>query len=139
MRLARLLVVVLLAGAITTCSRSGPQVAATSSPDPPQCAKIFVIAITSSEATPGVWDCLSEGFHSRLQGQGDNVFALVAPLWSHYRYLGADHNIAMFDLTVNARVEAALYNLRLVTRIRALNVTSQVAFDTPKPLRPPYR
>ena len=136
MRLARLFVVVLLAGTITTCSRLGPQVAATSSPDPPQCAKIFVIAITSSEATPGVWDCLSEGFHARLQGQGDNVFALVAPLWSHYRYLGADHNIAMFDLTVNARVEAAVYNPPVSHVIMAVYLDSNGRVDHAKAATP---
>src|SRR5256714_3807666 len=136
MRLARLFVVVLLAGAITTCSRSGSQVAANSSPDPPQCANIFDIAITSSEATPGVWDCLSEGFHARLQGQGDHVSALVAPLWSHYRCLGAAHIIAMFDLTVNASVEATLFNPPVSHVIMAVYLDSDGRVDHAKAATP---
>src|SRR5689334_8295078 len=99
MRLARLLVVPLAAFAITTCGLPDRPSAA-SQADPPRCAKTFVTAITSSAATPGVWNCLTDGYRNRLEGEGDGVFAVTTPLWSHYRYLGQDRNIAMFDLTV---------------------------------------
>lgn len=106
MRLARFFILPLLLVSISACGSS----AAARSPDPPSCAKTFVIAITSTQATPGVWDCLTESYHNRLQGQGDGVFAVNTPLWTGYRYLGPDNNIAMFDLTVNSQVEPAVYN-----------------------------
>ena len=110
MRPARVFVIAFAALAITTCGSPGAPAANHSVVEPPPCAKTFVISITSDEATPGVWDCLTDSYHTRLQGQGDDVFALTTPLWTGYRYLGLDHNIAMFDLTVNGRVEPAVYN-----------------------------
>lgn len=109
MRLAALFGIPLLVIALTTCG-SPHSAVATAKANPPACAATFVLAITSSDATPGVWDCLTESYHSRLQGRGDDVFALMTPLWTGFRYLGLDRNIAMFDMTVNGRVEPAVYN-----------------------------
>jgi hypothetical protein len=135
MRPARLFLAVLLAGAVTTCSRpTAPAAVATS--EPPHCAKTFVIAITSSEATPGVWTCLSEGFHARLQGHGDAVFAVTVPLWSHFRYLGDDRNIAMFDLTVNVRVESIVYNPPVSHVIMAVYLDREGRVDHAKAATP---
>jgi hypothetical protein len=53
---------------------------------------------------------LTPAYQSRLQGQGDGVFALDVPLWNHYRYIGMDRNIVLFELTVNGGVDANVYN-----------------------------
>ena len=74
MRLARLLSCALVLTALCAC---GPSASANA--DPPRCANTFVRAITSSEPTPGVWKCLSTSYQSRLQGEGDAVFALDVP------------------------------------------------------------
>ena len=95
-----------------------------------------MIAITSSDATPGVWDCLTDGYHTRLQGQGDGVFALDTPLWSRYRYLGQDRNIAMFDLTVNGGVEPAVYNPPVRNVIMAVYLDRDGRVDRAKAATP---
>ena len=95
--------------AICACAPTSTQASA-SRLQPPSCASTFANAITSSDPTPGVWDCLTPAYQSRLQGEGDSVFALEVPLWSKYRYLGQDRNIALFELTVNGRVDATVYN-----------------------------
>jgi hypothetical protein len=105
MRPARFLLLPLVVAAAASCGQP-----AASNSDPPRCARTFVTAITSSVATAGVWDCLSDGYRNRVEGVGDGVFAVSTPLWTHYRYLGTDGNIAMFDLTVNAGVEPAVYD-----------------------------
>ena len=56
---------------------------------------------------------LTPAYQSRLQGEGDSVFALEVPLWSKYRYLGQDRNIALFELTVNGRVDTTVYNANI--------------------------
>ena len=111
MRLARHSSSTLLACAVLALATCTPVSSShASSSQPPSCASTFVDAITSSDPTPGVWDCLTPAYQSRLQGEGDSVFALEVPLWSKYRYLGQDRNIALFELTVNGRVDATLYN-----------------------------
>lgn len=102
-----------LAGAVvalvmTACAAQVPSPTGTNTP--PACARTFVSAITSADPTPGVWDCLSPTYQTRLEGEGDGVFALNTPLWTHPRYIGQDHNIALFDLTVNGAVDQSVYN-----------------------------
>jgi len=138
MRLARLVVVAppaFVLMVVSTCAQpSSPQ--ATSRSEPPRCAKTFVNAITSSDATPGVWDCLSPAYQNRLEGQGDRVFAVDVPLWTHYRYLGVDHNIALFDLTVNGTVEPAVYNPPVSHVIMAVYLDSGGKVDRAKAATP---
>jgi hypothetical protein len=135
MRLARFLAVPLAVIAITTCGSPSYSLSA-STAGPPPCARTFVVAITSSDPTPGVWACLSDSYRNRLQGQGDYVFALATPLWTRYRYLGQDHNIAMFDLTVNARVEPAVYNPPVSHVIMAVYLDAQGRVDHAKAATP---
>ena len=124
----------ILVTASTCASPSSPQ--ATSRSEPPRCAKTFVNAITTSDATPGVWDCLSPAYQNRLEGQGDRVFAVDVPLWTRYRYLGADHNIALFDLTVNGTVEPAVYNPPVSHVIMAVYLDSAGKVDHAKAATP---
>lgn len=107
MRLAHWFALPLLVLLIAACGQGD---ASARNDDPPSCAKTFVTAITSAGETPGVWNCLTDSYHHRLEGHGDGVFAVTTPLWTGYRYLGLDRNIAMFDLSVNGRVEPAVYN-----------------------------
>jgi len=107
MRLARRIFGVSFCAALLWASACGQSQSAT---EPPACATTFARAITSSDPTPGVWDCLTPAYQSRLQGEGDGVFAVDVPLWSHYRYIGLDRNIALFELTVNDHVDANVYD-----------------------------
>jgi len=131
MRLARLVSCALVLTALCAC---GPSASANA--EPPRCAKTFVHAITSSDPTPGVWECLSTSYQSRLQGEGDAVFALDVPLWSNYRYLGQDRNIALFELTVNGRVEASVYNPPVTHVIMAVYLDGSGHVDHAKAATP---
>jgi hypothetical protein len=102
----------------------------------PRCANTFVHAITSSQPTPGVWDCLTSAYQSRLQGEGDNVFALDVPLWTGYRYLGQDRNIALYELTVNERVDASVYNPPVMHVIMAVYIDGTGYVDHAKAATP---
>jgi hypothetical protein len=118
--------------ALCACSAStGAQAGA-----PPPCASTFARAITSSEATPGVWDCLTPSYQARLQGEGDGVFALNTPLWDGYRYLEQDRNIALFELTVNGRVDASVYNPPVMHVIMAVYLDPAGRVDHAKAATP---
>jgi|SRR5712664_3000452 len=123
-----------LAMALSTCG--SPSTPSASKSDPPACAKTFVNAVTSSDPTPGVWDCLTEAYQTRLSGYGDNVFAMNVPLWSHYHYLGQYRNIAMFDLTVNGDVERSVYNPPVSHVLMAVYLDSRGRVDHAKAATP---
>ena len=135
MRLAPLLAVTFLAAAIVTCGSPDAR-ATTSKGDPPRCARTFVIAITSSRPTPGLWDCLTNDYQSRLHSQGDGVFTLRVPLWSGFRYLGLDSDIAMFDLTINADVEQSVYRPPVSHVILALYLAADGRVDRARTATP---
>ena len=131
MRLARLVLCALVLTALCSCGQS-----AAANAQPPRCANTFVHAITSPDPTPGVWECLSPSYQSRLLGEGDAVFALDVPLWSNYRYLGQDRNIALFELTVNGRVEASVYNPPVTHVIMAVYLDGSGHVDHAKAATP---
>lgn len=103
---------------------------------PPACAGTFVAAITSPDPTPGIWDCLTTEYQTRLQGQGDNVFAVKIPLWTHPRYIGQDRNIVLFDLTVNGAVEPTVYNPPVSHVVMAVYLDGQGHVDHAKSATP---
>ncbi|TMF38298.1 MAG: hypothetical protein E6I27_06330 [Chloroflexi bacterium] len=84
-----------------------------------------------------VWDCLSAAHQSRLQGEEDAVFALDVPLWSRYRYLGQDDNIALFELTVNWRVDPKVYNPPVMHVIMAVYLAAAARWNTRRRRRRP--
>lgn len=100
------------------------------------CAGKFIAAITSPDPTPGVWDCLTDAYQSRLQGEGDAVFAVKVPLWTQARYLGLDRNIALFDLTVNGQVEPAVYSPPVTHVVMAVYLDAQGRVDHAKSATP---
>ena len=130
MRLARLFFLALIF-ATFAC---GQPVAAKA--EPPRCAKTFVIAITSSSATPGVWNCLSDAYQGRVQGHGDAVFALNTPLWTRYHYVGQDRDISIFNLTVSAYVEPAVYDPPVSQVIMAVYLDKDGRVDRAKAATP---
>ncbi|HVH64292.1 MAG TPA: hypothetical protein VNA65_11905 [Candidatus Dormibacteraeota bacterium] len=134
MELTRTLVCVFACLAVAACGQSAPS--ATSSKSPPSCAGTFAAAITSADPTPGVWDCLSAAYQNRLQGEGDGVFALETPLWTHPHYLGLDRNIALFDMTVNRQVEPAVYNPPVTHVVMAVYLDQQGRVDHAKAATP---
>jgi hypothetical protein len=117
--------------ALCACSPSGGAKAAA-----PPCATTFARAITSSDPTPGVWDCLTSSYQARLQGEGDGVFALNTPLWNRYRFVGQDQNIALFELTVNGRVDASVYNPPVMHVIMAIYLDRTGRVDHAKAATP---
>lgn len=131
MRPARLVFFVFVACALYACG--SPQSAGANAPS---CANTFAHAITSSTPTPGVWDCLTSAYQGRLHGEGDGVFALDTPLWSGYRYLGQDRNIALFELTVNGRVDANVYNPPVTHVIMAVYLDASGHVDHAKAATP---
>lgn len=64
------------------------------------------------------------------------MFALDVPLWTHYRYLGQDSNIALFELTVNGRVDATVYNPPVTRVIMAVYLDSSGHVDHAKAATP---
>lgn len=131
MRLARLLVCALAICAVSACG-SG----AVNRAEAPPCATTFAHAVTSPDPTPGVWDCLTASYRGRLQGQGDGVFAVPTPLWTHYRYLGQDRNIALFELKVNGHVDATVYDPPVTHVIMAVYLDPSEHVDRAKAATP---
>lgn len=123
-----------LAIASTACGMLSTSASAPSSP--PACARKFVAAITSPGPTQGVWDCLSTAYQSRLQGEGDAVFALQVPLWTKPHYIGLDRNIALFDLTVNGEVEPSVYSPPVNHVVMAVYLDAQGRVDHAKSATP---
>lgn len=119
---------------LTSCGGQTP--ARSASAAPPRCAGTFVSAITSPDPTPGVWDCLTASYQSRLQGAGDGIFAVRIPLWTLPRYIGLDHNIALFDLTVNGRVDPSVYNPPVMHVVMAVYLDPQGLVDHAKSATP---